>query len=110
MKKILLFCGLSLLSALAIANDSTGFVATGGIQYLKSKDIQMYSEDLFISKQQIKVDYQFKNLTNKDITETILFPLPKVDNFFEADFADTVKLLKSFKVNVNGQKIQPIIS
>lgn len=92
---------------LAISNDSTGYVATGGVQYLKNKDIQMFSEDLFISKRIIKVDYQFKNLSNKDVTETILFPLPKVENYFESDFANTEKLLKSFKVQVNGKTIQP---
>lgn len=107
MKKTLLFCGLSLVSVLSIANDSTGFVATGGVTYLKNKNIQMFREDLFISKKIIKVDYQFKNLSTKDITETILFPLPQVDNFFEADFADTAKLIQSFKVRVNGQSIQP---
>ncbi|WP_257233383.1 DUF4424 domain-containing protein [Acinetobacter sp. YH01005] len=96
-----------LLPAFVFANDSTGYVATGGVQYLKNKDIQMFSEDLFISKKIIKVDYQFKNLSNKDVTETVLFPLPKVENFFESDFANTEKLLKSFKVQVNGKTIQP---
>ena len=104
-KKI--FIVLMLLPAFVFANDSTGYVATGGVQYLKNKDIQMFSEDLFISKKMIKVDYQFKNLSNKDVTETILFPLPKVENFFESDFADTDKLLKSFNVQVNGKSIQP---
>ena len=64
------------------ANDSTGYVSTGGVQYLKNNNIQMYSEDLFISKNQIKVDYQFKNLTNKDISETVLFPLSADREFF----------------------------
>ena len=96
-----------LLTSFSYANDSTGYVSTGGVQYLQNKDIQMYSEDLFISKKQIRVDYQFKNLSNKDVTETILFPLPRVDNFFESDFADTEQLLKSFRVQVNGKNIQP---
>lgn len=96
-----------LLPVLAAANDSIGYVATGGVQYLKNKNIQMLSEDLFISKKIIKVDYQFKNLSNQDVAETVLFPLPKVENFFESDFADTEKLLKSFKVQVNGKSIQP---
>nr|WP_180162988.1 DUF4424 family protein [Acinetobacter sp. YH12069] len=60
-----------------------------------------------MSTDPIKVDYQFKNLSNKDVTETVLFPLPKVENFFESDFANTEKLLKSFKVQVNGKTIQP---
>lgn len=56
------------------ANDSTGFVATGGVQYLKNPKISMQSEDLFISKNIIRVNYQFKNLTTQDITELFYFP------------------------------------
>lgn len=107
MKKLVIFCGLSFVPVLTIANDSTGFVATGGVTYLKNKDIQMYSEDLFISKKIIKVDYQFKNLTSKDITETVLFPLPVVDSFTDSDFADTASLIDSFRIIVNGKPIKP---
>ena len=75
---------LILINTTILANDSTGYLSTGGVQYLKNKDIQMYSEDLFISKKQIKIE-----------------------NYFESDFADTEKLLKSFKVQVSGKSIQP---
>ncbi len=105
MKKSLIL--ISLLTTSTFANDSTGYVGTGGIEYLKNKNIAMRSEDLFISKKIIKVDYQFKNLTTNDITETVLFPLPKLENFFEADFAHTEDLLKSFKIQVNGKSVQP---
>lgn len=99
---------LMFISVQTLANDSTGYVGTGGIQYLKNSNITMQSEDLFISKKQIRVDYQFKNLSNKDITETVLFPLPKLENFFDGgDFAHTDKLLKSFKIIVDGRSIQP---
>lgn len=94
-------------STYSIANDSTGYVGTGGIQYLKNAQIAMQSEDLFISKKLIKVDYVYKNLSKNDITETVLFPLPRIDNFFEADFAHTEALLKSFKIIVDGQHIKP---
>ncbi len=36
------------------ANDSTGYVRIGGIEYLKNKNIAVYSEDLWISKKLIK--------------------------------------------------------
>ncbi len=62
--------GLLCLCGWVNANDSTGFVATGGVQYLKNPKISMQSEDLFVSKKQIRVDYQFKNLTDQDIQET----------------------------------------
>ena len=98
---------LASLSTFSLANDSTGYVGTGGIQYLKNAQIAMQSEDLFISKKLIKVDYVYKNLSKHDITETVLFPLPRIDNFFEADFAHTEALLKSFKIIVDGQDIKP---
>lgn len=107
MNKKLKFLLLSLCVSSAYANDTTGYISTSGVQYIKNKDIQMYSEDLYISKDKIKVDYQFKNLSNRNITETILFPLPKVENVFESDFADTEGLLSSFKVQVDGKSIQP---
>ena len=41
------------LPMVSLANDSTGFVGTGGIQYLKSPHIAMQTEDFFISKTQV---------------------------------------------------------
>lgn len=108
MKKLAItFAVLVQLSTYGLANDSTGYVGTGGIQYLKNSQIAMQSEDLFISKKRIKVDYLYKNLSNKDVTETILFPLPRIDNFFESDFAHTEELLKSFNIVVDGKNIKP---
>lgn len=98
-----------LISMQLSANDSTGYVSTNGIEYLKSKDIQMLSEDLFISKKVIKVDYQFKNLTTKDVTETILFPLPRIDSFFDGgDFANTKNYYKHLKLMWMVKTFSPI--
>ena len=87
------------LPMVSLANDSTGFVGTGGIQYLKSPHIAMQTEDLFISKTQIRVDYQFKNLSQHDITETILFPLPRVD-----DIEDSFDIVSDNDENGNEVK------
>ena len=95
------------LSFLAQANDSTGFVATGGVEYIKNDKIAMQSEDLFISQGQIKVAYQYKNLTDKEITETVLFPLSAVIANSDSDFADTKALLDSFKIWSDGKEIKP---
>lgn len=86
------------------ANDSTGYIGTGGIQYIHNKNIQMKREDLFISKKQIKVDYQFQNLSDQNITENILFPLPKVQNYIEYDYADVAGLVDGFTVVADGKK------
>lgn len=101
---ITVFC-----TTLSHANDSIGYVGTGGVEYIKNDKVTMYSEDLFISKKMIRVQYQFKNETKKDITENILFPLPMVESYLYQDFADPTSLVKSFKIKVNGQDIQPKI-
>lgn len=109
--KTLVKCTLSLalLTAMsAYANDSIGYVATGGVEYIKNDKISMHSENLYISPKKIKVDYQFKNLSNKDITETVLFPLPPVP--FDdgiTNFASTEGVIDSFKITVNGKAVKP---
>ncbi len=101
--------GLSLLLAFhAYANDSTGYAAAGGIEYVKNKDIAMHSEDLYISKKLITVDYQFKNLSKRDITENILFPLARVPFPSQySNFASPTDTINSFKILVNGKAIKP---
>ncbi|WP_218688875.1 DUF4424 family protein [Psychrobacter sp. BF1] len=100
-----LACTAVLAITTAQANDSTGYVGTGGVAYLKNKNISMHSEDLYISKNNIRVNYEFKNLSNKDITETVLFPMPAAPSRLESDFADTTKLVDSFKIVSNGKPI-----
>lgn len=91
----------------AQANDSTGFVSTGGVEYIKNDNIAMQKENLFISLDKIKVDYEYQNLTDKDITETVLFPLPEVSLYDYGDFADTAGLINTFKIYANGKEIKP---
>lgn len=98
---ILLF----LLAGAAHANDSMGTVSTSGIKYLKNPHIDMQSEDLYISENQIRVHYRFKNTSSQDITETVLFPLPIVPAFTDSDFADTKGLVDSFRIYVNGKSV-----
>lgn len=98
---------LLLVSVVALGNDSTGYVGIGGISYIKNPHISMQSEDLYISQEKIQVAYQFKNLTNRDITETILFPLPAIPTGVDGDFADVEGMLNSFQIKVNGKAIKP---
>lgn len=106
-KKIVLSMMAMSVMQLSTANDTIGEVSIGGIQYLKSKDIVMDTEDLFISKNKIKVDYQFLNLSTKDISETILFPLPQVESYSESPLAHAPDVIDSFKILVNGKSIKP---
>jgi len=53
-----LACAVLLAMTAAQANDSTGYIGTGGVEYLKNKNISMHSEDLYISKDKIRVNYE----------------------------------------------------
>ena len=67
------------LIAPAHANDSTAALGAGGLTLTESADIRMASEDLFISRQQIRVVYSFVNESGAPITTRVAFPLPDAD-------------------------------
>jgi len=45
----------------ALANDSAAALATGGLVFVRNDDIEMRSEDLYISTAEIRVRYRFHN-------------------------------------------------
>src|SRR5258708_7160835 len=61
------------------ANDSAAELSIGGLQFVRTNDIAMESEDLRISLDRITVRYQFANTSGKPITLTVAFPLPDID-------------------------------
>jgi Domain of unknown function (DUF4424) len=69
-------CITLLASAPAAANDSSAELAIGGLTLVKSGAISMDSEDLYISKDRVRVTYRFTNSSNADIETLVAFPLP----------------------------------
>lgn len=63
----------------ARANDSAAELSIGGLQFVRTNDVAMESEDLRIALDRISVRYQFANVTTKPITLTVAFPLPDID-------------------------------
>jgi hypothetical protein len=63
----------------AEANDTNAVIAAGGITFARTDAIRMEEEDLFISPGEVRVAYQFSNLTDRDETLTIAFPIPDID-------------------------------
>ena len=59
-------------------------LSIGGLQFVRTNDIAMESEDLRISLDRVTVRYQFANTTGKPVTLTVAFPLPDID-LSEAD-------------------------
>jgi hypothetical protein len=67
------------IGAAALANDSTATTAAGGLVLRQSADIDMRSEDLFVSVDRIRVRYVFRNRTARDVRVTVAFPMPDRD-------------------------------
>ena len=71
----------AMLSAAAAvhANDGAAERAAGGLVFKQNDDIDMVSEDLFISVTEVRVRYVFRNRTPRDTRITVAFPLPDYD-------------------------------
>ena len=79
MVRIALTLGLALVAAPAFANDSTAELGAGGLILSRNDVVSMDSEDLFISRDKVTVDYVFRNTSDKDVSTVVAFPLPEIE-------------------------------
>jgi Domain of unknown function (DUF4424) len=96
-----------LLASPALANDSAAEVAVGGLTLTQSKDVSLDKEDLYISQDEVRVDYLFTNHADHDIETLVAFPLP--DQVFDAESGEgpSHRLAQDldFKTTVDGQPV-----
>lgn len=78
MKRVIGCVAALLMAGPAAANDTAAELTTGGLVFVVNEDIRMVSEDLFISTEQIRVRYAFRNEGAADQTVLIAFPLPDI--------------------------------
>jgi len=78
MKRILATFALLVFTSSAYANDSTASVGVGGLELRQNKAISMDSEDLFISRQLVKIRYRFTNRSNKNVETPVSFLLSPI--------------------------------
>lgn len=90
----------------ASANDSVAEIAVGGLVLTQTDAISLDSEDLSISKNEVKVAYTFTNTTDKDIETLVAFPLPDqvYDENGEGYFRDMKKDL-AFETLIDGKSV-----
>jgi hypothetical protein len=69
---------LAALCGSAFGNDTMATLSTGGLQFVTSPDIEMSSEDLSISMEQVRVVYQFTNKGAEDHDVLVAFPMPDI--------------------------------
>ena len=78
MKRFIAATALLTLTPSASANDSSAAVGVGGLELRQNNAVSMDSEDLFISRQLVKVKYHFTNRSNTDVETLVSFPLPSI--------------------------------
>jgi hypothetical protein len=85
------------------ANDSIATTAAGGLVLARTDAIDMVSEDLFVSVDQIRVGYVFRNRTAHDVKATVAFPMP--DRPLLAEDEGDVALPSDFRTLVGGRPV-----
>lgn len=103
--------GLLLLATAALANDSTAELAAGGLVLKTTADIEMKSEDLYISQEEVRVAYRFVNKSDRDVTTLVAFPMPDLeingfDDMISIPTEDPQNIL-GFTITVDGQPVTP---
>jgi len=110
-----LACLLALLAGsagAASANDTTAVLGAGGLIFTRSDTIEMQSEDLFISEEEVRVAYKFRNTGRSDVESIVAFPMPDISgdpyaNVALPDYASDNFL--DFSVTVDGKAIEPAL-
>ncbi len=103
---------LAFITAVALpahANDSSAELSTGGLIFVHNPDVEMRSEDLFISAREVHVRYRFFNSSPRDVTVLVAFPMPEIhvdgpDENISVPTEDPENFL-AFTTTVNGKPV-----
>ena len=105
-----LTAGLLLAAPPLFANDTTAELTTGGLVYVQTADITMAEEHLHLSREEVRVDYIFRNDTDKDVESVIAFPMPDITGGAQSDIAygdPEADNFLGFTVLQDGREIKP---
>ncbi|HEY8162015.1 MAG TPA: DUF4424 family protein [Methylocystis sp.] len=88
----------------SLANDTEAETALGGLTLKQSDSITMDSEDLYISRDLVRVKYRFTNTSDQPVQTIVAFPLPDIppDDMENKAFWGTPDDLK-FVTKVDGK-------
>jgi hypothetical protein len=86
------------------ANDGIGEMEAGGLVFRHTNQIDMVSEDLYVSRERIRVRYLFRNRTRRPVRVIVGFPLP--DHDLRADFYGDTAYPTDFHTRVGGRPVR----
>ena len=88
----------------ALANDGVAETSAGGLVLKQTDDIDMLSEDLYVSARQVRVRYVFRNQRPQDVRVTVAFPMPDRD-LSELRY-ESIAYPADFTTRVDGQPVR----
>jgi hypothetical protein len=106
LRQLALAACLGLLAATpASANDSTAAIGIGGLTLVRSETIRLDQQELFIGRDEVRVNYVFTNTSGSDIETLVAFPLP---DLVQSPAARTPSFARelNFRTTVEGQPAQ----
>lgn len=91
MKRLICLTALLATAAPALANDTQAALTIGGLLFEQNDNVSMESEELYLSADEVRVKYQYRNTGSKPVTLLIAFPLPDmpIDAAADADWPDS---------------------
>jgi hypothetical protein len=87
----------------ASANDSVAVTAAGGLVLVPNDAIDMVSEDLYVSRREVRVRYVFRNRAPAPVRVTVAFPMPDRDLAIEEE--GDVAWPADFHTRVAGREV-----
>lgn len=108
MRTLLVAAAAVMMSAPALANDTMSVLGAGGLVFVTNEQIAMESEDLSISKEEVKVVYQFRNKSDEDQHILVAFPMPDIQgsgNFMVGIPTEDPDNIFGFTTTFDGQPV-----
>jgi len=99
----LIACALIGMTTAALANDSVAETAAGGLVLRQSRDIDMVSEDLYLSRLEVRVRYVFRNRSGHPVRTVVAFPMP--DRDLSAEEEGDIAWPADFRTRVDGRAV-----
>lgn len=96
--------GIVVIAGVAAANDSTAEMTTGGLVLKTNRNIDMLDEDLFVSTDEIRVNYVFRNQARTDESVVVAFPMPDRDLSLEGESDQS--FVEDFVTTVEGRRVE----
>lgn len=113
MRALAILFAFALAGASARANDSTAELGVGGLVLTRTADVEMLSEDLYVSLDEVRVRYRFRNRTRADVATVVAFPIPPMEGgeefFYYTLPVEDPKNFLGFSVSVDGRPVTPAV-